>query len=218
MTVTLDDIRDEVRAKIGRGTALDAKLDGYIQRALRHIERRRNWPFMYSRGEITLDAAATTYTLTDLRLREIDYLRIIEEEGVAIETYVVINKSVDMSLWEPPITSWPTKYFLQQDNVILFNNVAEYEYTIQTGWWAYTTLTIADDTEHWLFDNAQDLVEDLACYYAAKGYRDFQRAGAILATSNIVLDDLVASAEDHELGDAEMVMQQDHYYDQASRS
>lgn len=214
MAVTLANIKTNIRLKIGRGTALDASLDNLCQQAVRHIERKLNWPFMYNLRELVSDpedATPRVLSTSSYKIREIDYMRITEESSETITPFKVLNKCIDPSVWSPPLEGYPTEYFLKSETAILLDNTPELVYTFDCGWWEYTTLATGDSTEHWFFDNAQDLIEDLATYYAAKNYRDFQRAALIMQTLSPVLDDLVGSAEDKLLGDAELVMRRDFY-------
>lgn len=214
MTVTLSEIKANLRVKIGRGTALDSSLHGYVQRAVREIERKMNWTFMYHLNTVVTELTATnprTIRLPNVRVREIDFMRITHEDGEALEDYRVVQKTTRPEAWLPPIVGFPEEFFLVQENLLLFNNTPEYSYTLDVGWWEYTSLGTGDTTEHWLFDNAQDLIEDYATMFAAKAYRDYQRATAIQVMCSGAMNELIASEEDKQLGGEEIIMQTNFY-------
>jgi len=212
MTVTLSEIKSDLRGNIGRGTALDANLHSYLQRAIRHIERKKNFTFMYHLNSVENSLSAShprTLRIPNHRVREIDFMRVTQEDGELTENIYTLGKCTMMQRWGQPETTRPTEYFLAQEDLIIFNHTPDAVYTFDVGWWEYTILGTADATEHWLFDNAQDLVVDYATMFAAKSYRDYQRAQAIELLATKQMDEFMGAEEDKELGGEEIVMQTD---------
>lgn len=220
MTVTLSEIKDTVRAAIGRGTALDTELVKFIRRALRHIERRKNWPGMLHLNTVQNDLDAEyprTLLIPNREVRSIVSMQITheresgEEDFTELSVKKTLNKAPNPQYWDAPITGYPTEYRLAQKNLIIFNNTPEKVYKFSVEWYEFSLIPDEANASHWLFDDAQEIIEDLATYYAAKRYRDYQRAGAILQLLSPQIDDLVGQSEDEDYADSEVVMQTNFY-------
>lgn len=220
MTVTLSDIKDTVRAAIGRGTALDAELVNFVRRALRYVERKKNWPGMLHLNTVQNEPDAEyprTLLIPNREVRAITSMQITHEKDDGDEDFTelsskkTLNKAPDARVWDPPQVGYPTEYRLAQKNLIIFNNTPEKVYRFAVEWYEYSLIADEDNASHWLFDDAQEIIEDLATHYAAKRYRDYQRAAAILQLVAPQVDDLVGQSEDADYADSEVVMQQDFY-------
>lgn len=220
MTVVLSDIKDTLRGAIGRGTALDTELVKFVRRALRFIERKKNWPAMLHLNTVQNDLSAEyprTLLIPNREIRSIVSMQITHEQASGETTWTELSpkktlvKATNAQTWDPPETGYPTEYRLAQKNLIVFNNEPELVYKFAVEWYEYSLIPDEANARHWLFDDAQEIIEDLATYYAAKKYRDYNRATAILALVQPAIDDLVGQSEDEELADTEVVMQQDFY-------
>ena len=220
MTVTLSDIKDTVRSQIGRGTSLDTDLIKYIRRAVRHVERLKNWPKMLTLSTVENDLDVEyprTLLIPNREVRAIVSLQITHERAVGDTTFNelspkrTLTKASNAQTWDPPQDGYPTQYRLARGNMIIFNNTPDQIFRFATEWFEYSLIADEANARHWLFDDAQEIIEDLALHYAAKGYRDYDRAGKILMLVSKQLDDLVGQSEDEEYADTEVVMQQDFY-------
>lgn len=220
MTVTLSDIKDTLRGAIGRGAALDTELVNFVRRALRHVERKKNWPGMLHLNTVQNDLDAEyprTLLIPNREVRSIVSMQITHEQesGVTdwteLSTKITLNKAPNPQYWNPPLVGYPSEYRLAQKNLIIFNNTPEKIYRFAVEWYEYSLIPDEANARHWLFDDAQEIIEDLATYYAAKKYRDYPRADAIMKLLQPQIDDLVGQSEDEEHADSEIVMQQDFY-------
>lgn len=170
---------------------------------------------MYHINTVITDPSAEfprTLYIPNRTLRSIDYAKIIEQDDEVLETYKPLNNQKDLKVWDPPSGALPTEYCLFKERRILLDDHPEDStLKIEWGWWEYSDIGDVAGATHWLFDNAQELVEDLAQAYHAKQTRDFQRAATLLALCQPEVDALVGAAEDQELEDSELVMRRDFY-------
>jgi hypothetical protein len=211
---TFGEIKTEISGLIGRGTSQDGKIFGYVQSAVREVERKRNFNHMYHLMTLTNDPGADlprTIRIPNREVRSINFLRVTHQEGVALTSFGPLDQIYDARKMYPPAEGMPTQYMLTQGQLLTFNNTPLLEYTFEAGWWEYTNFANDSDAEHWLFDNFKDGLVQYALHFSAMATRDYQRAQTLEATALRKLDDLMVAEEDKELGNAEVVMQQDFY-------
>lgn len=212
MTTTLSDIKTNVRSKINKGTSEDSNLYSYIKKAVKHVEKKANFTWMYHLNTTGMDPEADfprTLRTATRTVRAIDFIKVTHEDGEELDEYVSVNQALTMARWGVPEEDYPGEYFLVQEQLIYFKNTPAAEYTLEVGWWEYSDFPNVDTVTHYLFEHHSELVEEIALMYYARKTRDFQRAQQILANFTPELDDLVAEQEDKKAEDAEVIMVRD---------
>lgn len=211
MPVTLGTVKTEVSSRIGRGTALDSAIPAWIKKAIRATERKSNFNYMYKEFTGTLDASATyprTIQLDSTVIKAIDFVRLLPD---STKDYFYLTREVDGRRFAPPQTEMPTHYRLVEARKLFLNNTPDKDYPFEIAWFEYSDPATSDGTEHWLFDNFQDGIEELTMAYACTRTRDFDRAGQHLALWQLELDQLLQGEEELQLLNADLAMQYDPF-------
>jgi hypothetical protein len=215
--LNLGEVKTELRSRIGRGTALDDLLFSFIRKAIRSVEKKSSFNYMYHINEVRNNLSATNprvFRFESKLFKSINYMLIKETNGEAISPYLNIAQVQTGAELGPPDDSLPpNKFLLAQENLILLNNTPQEEYTFEFGAYEYTSPQANDAYEHWLFNNFEEGLMDFAMAEAAKHTRDFQRAVTEKQMGMTELDDLVMAEEDKALGANDLVMRQDFYED-----
>lgn len=222
MTTTLSEMKTRLRAELGRGTSQDSSLHGYLRSAIKHVERKDNFHWMFNLIEVKNNLQAEqprTFKLPNRKIKKFEFCRITAQDDEPLDDFWIVKQVFDANKLTPPITDEalgssgrtviPNMFMLARDNLIILNETPRNVFTFEFGVYEYTQLAANDGSEHWLFDNFEDGIIALAVHYSAKFSRDYERAAAELQLATPLIDDLIASKEELEFGSAEIVMQQD---------
>lgn len=212
-------MKAELRGRIGRGTALDAYLFSFVRKAIRSVEKKKSFNYMYHINEMDNNPDADhprTFRFESKALKSISFMQIIAVEGEAISPYLKLTQVEDADMLGAPSSECPPdKFCLVQENLLLLNHDPQEVYTFQFGSYEYTDPQDNDAYEHFLFQNFEEGLMDYAMAAAAKHTRDYQRAGFEKQLGDLEMDSLVSAEEDRLLNAAEVVMRPD-FYDQNS--
>lgn len=165
--MNLGEFKAEVKAELKRGDSYDLRLDGLIRRAARWIEQ--NYTFQYMRRRFEVDSVEQEATIDlppNVPIKSIEYLRFEAEDGTRFE---VSKGEMSDEEWHQPVdrygdrwdmsnATFPTRFFLDGTDSIVFNRVFPKAYTGQGIMARYSDFPKDANQTHWLLINAEGLM------------------------------------------------------------
>ena len=172
-TLTLSDMKDEIRSNLGNRTDLDSRLVRFVYFAQDMICRQFEFPELEEKTTDTISQGDTTYTLTS-RPRSIRSVRLID--GTLSRKLEYINIG-DWDKLLPKPDEWteerPTHYTYWQ-NKLEFWRIPDNTYTIFIRWSKWPT-ALSDDSDTSDYENKDDVIVALATAWAFKSIGDKDR-------------------------------------------
>ncbi len=167
---TLGDLQDQIRANIRRGTSLDDLIPGFIRKAALWIERNNTLQYMNKFATISVDASSSDaryITLESTRIKKVTLFRWVGSDG----------SYQDLSLRQPGDflsleTGVPSAYWLDGVERLVLSAKPGENLNGELQVARYTAWPTSLSSEHWLIDNAEDVLEARAMINFAKHARD----------------------------------------------
>lgn len=151
----LSEFHTLVSEAIGRSTAYDNQIPGYVRRAARMLERNYNLQYMnvYSTFEIDAEAEEPRLIQMPASMKRDRLIRIVQSDG----TYNDLRK-IDPHDIKVLRTELPSAYWLSGDDKIWLAQAPAEDYSAEIYWTRYTTWPTDPGGEAWLLDNADDVL------------------------------------------------------------
>lgn len=141
--------------EISRGNSLDAKIGTRVNWALRWIERNYNLKYMNRYVCMTMDAGERSISFpTGGTPKRIEFIRQLKDDNTILKFPQVDPQDVI------ELTAVPTGWWLDANEFLWFDRAATDSVALELEmlYWQYSTDLAADADEHWLIDNAQDVL------------------------------------------------------------
>ena len=153
--MNLADFHTLVSEAIGRSTAYDSQIPGYVRRAARFIERNYTLQYMNVYSTFELDAEATEPRLIQLPagIKRDRLIRILGQD----KSYNDLRK-VDPADVKTLRTERPSAYWLSGDDKIWLAQAPDQDYACEIYWTRFTTWPTLPDGTTWLLQNADDVL------------------------------------------------------------
>lgn len=194
--MNLGEIKDILRAALGRGTSLDAMITLHIKGAVSLIESRRSWKYMETEGELTLLAAATKPNVGELvsgRIKEVIWCRRTDSDTGEFVDIAACQGTQFISIGG----GYPEGYYILSDNTLVFDNKPDTDLLIDLQYYRWTDVPDSDVFECWLTKYAPFLVVAHTLVLMAALIRN--NSVAQLYISNLVSYDSAACQADDDL-------------------
>lgn len=151
--MTLGEIKAILRTALGRGTSLDSTLGPMIKVAVRQIERKRPWQYMFSLKTLPYDASADSPTrqkIAGVSIRNVDFIRTSTRD-----TYYSM---IDPKQVSGSQTDSENAYWLENGNTIVWAYDFGVSQDFEVGLFSFTDVADDDNFTCWLFDVGADVV------------------------------------------------------------
>ena len=158
--MTLAAFKTLVRDEMNRGTTLDSAIDSKARQAVRWMERNSKLRYMHRWVSFTIDSSvADPRIITPPTLiRSLDFFRIVAADSGGNDLFSYLTKVNPMDVDSVPKTQ-PTCFWFDADQFMVLNATPDQDYNAEIGYWQHTDVAaLADGSEHWLFDNAEDVL------------------------------------------------------------
>lgn len=201
-----------VSSSLNRGTSLDSSIPDKVRQAVRWIERNYTFQYMRRWVEGSIDASvATPYIipLYDLRPKAIEAFRLIDSET---------SKYRDLKRIDPKERNgrgaWPPSgYWLDGVNSIILDAEPTEDQDYEIHLHQYTALPTDTDFQHWLIDNAEDLLLFTSLWYMGVSLRDDRMISAYKLLREEAMQTLHIAEQDIQHNDRDAVMHYSPPYD-----
>lgn len=153
--MNLGEMHSLVSEAIGRSTAYDTQIPGYVRRAARFLERNYTFQYMniYSTFPLDADAAEPRLITLPSALKKDRLIRIVKSDG----EYQDLRKG-DPSDVKALLTEIPSIYWLSGDDKIWLGQTPAEDYSCEIYWTKYTTWPTDLGQTTWLLTNAEDVL------------------------------------------------------------
>lgn len=153
--MNLGEMHSLVSSAIGRATAYDAQIPGYVRRAARFIERNYTFQYMnvYSTFDIDAEAAEPRLITLPSAMKRDRLIRLVKADG----SYGDLRKC-DPGDVKQLLTEVPSVYWLNGDDRIWLGQIPDQDYSCEIYWTRYTTWPTGLDQTNWLLTNAEDVL------------------------------------------------------------
>ena len=154
--MNLGELHTLVSASLRRGTALDAHIPGAVRRAARWIERNYSLKYMEEHFLFDIDASATNPRLITLpsAVKKIEFFRWKDTDGDYHNMTQVAAQDFPDNEETDPVSFW-----MEGDRRLYLGETPEDDIDgAEILFIRYTSWPTDDAAEHWLIDNAEDLL------------------------------------------------------------
>lgn len=205
--MTLAAFKAIVADEIGLGNSIESAIDIRIRQAIRWLERNEKLRYMHRWVTFTIDASAETPRLITppSRIRSLDFFRLVLDENASGNSdFAYLRKVPPMDVENIPAER-PTVFWFDGVDHMVLNSTPQENYTAEIGYWQYTNLAaLTDDDEHWLFENAEDvLLQQTLIQLANYMKEDDSYFGKLRALRSEGLQTLIKAEDDFNEGPAQ---------------
>lgn len=147
--------RSMVSTEVNKGTTYDASIPQRVIMAGQQIERNYSLRYMERYVSFTVVPGANADCLPyPARLKSIKFIRYLDGDG----EYVYV-KQIEPTQQQTKPTEPPTGYWMDGQDFIWFNSEVAEDLDVEMSYIEYSAWnTMAGTDQHWLIDNASDLL------------------------------------------------------------
>lgn len=155
MPVVLSDLVTEVDSYLNRGDLYDANIKDELRRAVRQLERKYDFAYMHDRSQsisVVADTRAYAWGITPT-IKKLNYAWREDADGKTIKIPVIEQPQ----LWQTE-AAYPQGLIINGRTGIVFDNTPSTAFTLYLDLFLFSTWSDDDASEHWLFDNADEVL------------------------------------------------------------
>lgn len=200
--MNLGEFHSEVSSFLKRGTALDSVIPTFVRQAARFLERNYNFLYMERFVETTVVAGDRYIILPSTRVKQVNFFRWRDGEGEF--SYLRTVNPKDQLAWGDvrPSGYWRDgSVGLVLDSVTDATLEGELQIVEMTDW------PTNPNSEHWLIDNAEDVLLAQSMMIAATSQRDTAMYQVYLNARNEGLKTIIDSDIEARFSNSDQVMQ-----------
>lgn len=205
MTTTLQDIHDNVRTSLGRGTSLNTSIVSQVERAALFIERNHTYSYMERLSEFLVDISATQPRVIALpnRVKQIMMIRWTDEDDNFRYLTRVNAEDVSAATVAPPE---PVGYWLDGTRNIVLDSVPGENRIYEVQWAGFTEWPVDLTATNWLIENGGDSLEYQTLLQFAGQLRDERLLGFFTPLRDEAFKTLLDSDSELRFTDRDVVM------------
>lgn len=173
--MNLGEFHDLVSNALHRGTALDSVIPTRVRQAVSWIERNYSYQYMKRWLTGTIDVSVTypyIIPIYELRIKSIEAVRLESSDGWLNDLKRIDPKERS----QLPEEGTPSAYWLDGETSLILDAypATNTEYALHVV--QYTAWPTDENFEHWLIDNAEDMLLFTTLWYTAIHLRDSRMA------------------------------------------
>jgi len=194
-------LHTEIGASLGRGDALQARIPGFVRRAVQWLEQNYTFKYMERFALLEVDADADTpryVTLPHGKVKRIQFVRRLVTEGTdKLYSYILAKEAEEIRAVSEGM---PTYYWLDGVSGLVLDSTPTEDFTCEVSYVAYTAWPEDLNSSPWLVENAEQLLIDLTLFRIAVDQRDDAMMQRYSTPFKMSLDALITADVDARQG------------------